>query len=193
MLICCVQLLFENQLVIYICAGLVKIGVAFVLLRLVTKRGLRLLLYGSMVVVVAWTIVMTLYASYFCASSGSSNWAGSKTCEAVGYFRTSSNIVIDYFCKFTVLRPFYESSKIQSVVLILDRRLPSHLHPLGRTDEPEVEAERASPSWTGSLVSTNSKFKYRRIKRLTEIIVLDEQRKCSDHCETCHHNPATDC
>lgn len=93
------KLLFDNQLVIYICAGLVKLGVAFVLLRLVTKRGLRILLYGSMVVVIAWTVIMTLYASYFCVQSGSSNWAGSKTCEAVGYFRTSSNILIDYFCK----------------------------------------------------------------------------------------------
>lgn len=40
---------------------------------------------------------MTLFSSYFCATSGSSNYAGSETCSVVGYFRTSSNIVIDYF------------------------------------------------------------------------------------------------
>lgn len=67
------------------------------LLRIVTKKGLRLLLYLSMVVVIAWTIVMTLYASWLCATSGSSNYAGSKTCMYVGYFRTSTNIIIDYF------------------------------------------------------------------------------------------------
>lgn len=94
-------MLFVNQLVIYICAGLVKLGVALVLLRLVTKRGLRLILYGSMAAVVAWTVVMTLYASYFCASSGSSNWAGSTTCATVGFVRTGSNIFIDYFCEYT--------------------------------------------------------------------------------------------
>lgn len=92
-----IQLLFANQLTIYICAGLVKLAVACILLRIVTKKGLRWLLYLSMVIVVAWTIVMTLYASWLCASGGSSNYAGSQTCAYVGYFRTSTNIIIDYF------------------------------------------------------------------------------------------------
>lgn len=90
-------MLFANQLTIYICAGLVKLAVACVLLRLVTTRGLRWVLYCSMLVVVAWTVVMTIYASWLCASSGSSNFAGSHTCAYIGYFRTSSNILIDYF------------------------------------------------------------------------------------------------
>ncbi|KAJ4394389.1 hypothetical protein N0V93_003606 [Gnomoniopsis smithogilvyi] len=116
------KLLFGNQLAIYICAGTVKLGVAFVLLRLVTKRGIRILLYGSMVVVIAWTIVMTLYASYLCVQSGSSNWAGSKTCEAVGYFRTSSNIVIDYFYAFLPIYILWDvqmSLKLKLSVLLL--------------------------------------------------------------------------
>ncbi|CAN8098800.1 unnamed protein product [Discula destructiva] len=117
------KLLFENQLVIYICAGLVKLGVALVLLRLVTKRGLRILLYGSMVVVVIWTVVMTLYASYFCATKGSSNWAGSTTCATVGFVRTGSNIFIDYFYAFLpiyILWNVQMSSKLKmSVVLLL--------------------------------------------------------------------------
>lgn len=90
-------MLFANQLTIYICAGLVKLAVACVLLRLVTTRGLRWILYSSMLVVVAWTVVMTIYASWLCASGGSSNFAGSTTCAYIGYFRTSTNIVIDYF------------------------------------------------------------------------------------------------
>lgn len=90
-------MLFANQLTIYICAGLVKLAVACVLLRIVTKTGLRWVLYLSMVIVTAWTIVMTLYASWLCASGGSSNYAGSKTCMYVGFFRTSTNIIIDYF------------------------------------------------------------------------------------------------
>lgn len=40
------------------------------------------------------------------------------------------------------------------VVLICARCLPPHLHPLGCADEFQIEVERASPSWTGSLVST---------------------------------------
>lgn len=91
------QLLFANQLTTYICAGLVKLAVACVLLRIVTTKGLRWLLYCSMLVVTAWTVVMAIYASWLCASGGSSNYAGSKTCAYIGYFRTSSNIVIDYF------------------------------------------------------------------------------------------------
>ena len=58
---------------------------------------MRWLLIGSMVVVVVWTIVMTIYASYLCAGAGTSNYAGSETCNFVGYFRTTTNIVIDYF------------------------------------------------------------------------------------------------
>lgn len=127
------------------------------LLRLVTKRGLRILLYGSMVVVVAWTIVMTLYASYFCVQSGSSNWAGSKTCEAVGFFRTSSNIVIDYFCKLTLPSNCADRFNISfakvKCILIGDRCFSSHLYPLECADEPETENQRTFAPRTRSLVS----------------------------------------
>lgn len=91
------QFYYANQLTVYIDSGLVKLAVALVLLRLATTRALRWLLITSMVVVVVWTIVMTIYASYLCAGTGSSSYAGSKTCNFVGYFRTTSNIVIDYF------------------------------------------------------------------------------------------------
>lgn len=74
-----------------------KIAVALVLLRIAVTKGLRRLLIGSMVIVVVWTIIMTVYTSHLCATKGASNYAGSKTCNVVGYFRTSTNIVIDYF------------------------------------------------------------------------------------------------
>lgn len=74
-----------------------KIAVALVLIRLANTKGLRWALYISMVVVTLWTIIMTIFTSWLCASGGSSNYAGTKTCGAVGYFRTISNIFIDYF------------------------------------------------------------------------------------------------
>lgn len=40
---------------------------------------------------------MTVFASGPCAQSGASNWAGSKACSQIGYFRTVSNIFIDWF------------------------------------------------------------------------------------------------
>ncbi|KAI0172440.1 hypothetical protein GGR52DRAFT_572276 [Hypoxylon sp. FL1284] len=91
------QFLFANQLGLYISAGLVKIAVALVLYRIASTKHLRWTLIGSMVVVTIWTVIMTLYASWPCAQSGSSNWAGSKACTQVAYFRTISNIFIDYF------------------------------------------------------------------------------------------------
>ncbi|KAI2619669.1 integral membrane protein [Hypoxylon sp. NC1633] len=89
--------LFANQLSLYISAGLVKLAVAMVLYRLASTKRLRWILIGSMVIVTIWTIVMTLFASWPCAQSGSSNWAGSTACTQVGYFRTITNIFIDYF------------------------------------------------------------------------------------------------
>lgn len=88
---------FANQLTIYISSGLVKLAVALVLLRLTSTKAQRWLLIGSMVVVVIWTVVMTVFASFLCAKAGSSNYAGSATCNFVGYFRTTTNIIIDYF------------------------------------------------------------------------------------------------
>ncbi|KAH9885936.1 integral membrane protein [Xylariomycetidae sp. FL2044] len=91
------QFYFANQLTLYISSGLVKIAVALVLFRLAVTRRMRRVLIVSMVVVALWTVIMTIFASWPCAKSGASNWAGSATCQKVGYFRTSSNIVIDYF------------------------------------------------------------------------------------------------
>ncbi|EFY93670.1 hypothetical protein J3458_015594 [Metarhizium acridum] len=91
------QFYFANQLVIYIDSGLIKLAVALVLMRIATTRAVRWLLIGSMGVVVVWTTVMTIYSSHLCAKAGTSNYAGSKTCNIVGYFRTTTNIVIDYF------------------------------------------------------------------------------------------------
>ncbi|OTB07370.1 hypothetical protein M426DRAFT_268647 [Hypoxylon sp. CI-4A] len=117
------RFLFANQLTLYISAGLVKIAVALVLYRLASTKRLRWVLLGSMGVVTVWTIVMTLFASWPCAQSGSSNWAGSKTCTQVGYFRTITNIFIDYFY---ALLPIYMLRKVKmgirlkvSVLLLL--------------------------------------------------------------------------
>ncbi|KID67770.1 uncharacterized protein G6M90_00g093670 [Metarhizium brunneum] len=91
------QFYFANQLVIYIDSGLIKLAVALVLMRIATTKAMRWLLIGSMGVVVVWTTVMTIYSSYLCAKAGTSNYAGSRTCNIVGYFRTTTNILIDYF------------------------------------------------------------------------------------------------
>ncbi|KAK8121113.1 hypothetical protein PG999_005233 [Apiospora kogelbergensis] len=91
------QFYYANQLAIYISSGLVKLAVALVLLRIARTKRMRWLLLASMVIVALWTIVMTLFSSWLCATKGSSNYAGSATCSSMGYFRTSTNIVIDYF------------------------------------------------------------------------------------------------
>ncbi|KAI0458641.1 hypothetical protein F5B21DRAFT_458874 [Xylaria acuta] len=88
---------YGNQTTLYISAGLVKLAVALVLLRIAVGKGIRILLMGSIVVVGIWTIITVVFASGICATGGSSNWAGSEKCTQVGYFRTASNIFIDYF------------------------------------------------------------------------------------------------
>ncbi|GAP84925.1 putative integral membrane protein [Rosellinia necatrix] len=88
---------YGNQTTLYISAGLVKLAVALVLLRITVGKGIRFLLIGSMFVVGVWTIITVVFASFICAKGGSSNWAGSERCTQVGYFRTISNIFIDYF------------------------------------------------------------------------------------------------
>ncbi|KAI1472338.1 uncharacterized protein F4812DRAFT_9755 [Daldinia caldariorum] len=116
------QFLFANQLSLYISAGLVKIAVALVLYRLSSTKKLRWLLIGSMAVVATWTIVMTIFASWPCASSGASNWAGSKACTQVGYFRTITNIFIDYFYALLpiyILRNVHMSTRLKISVLLL--------------------------------------------------------------------------
>lgn len=82
---------------IYISSGIVKLAVALVLYRLATNIRLQAILITSMSVVVIWTVITTLFSSWLCASGGASNYVGSSTCTAVGYFRTISNIFIDYF------------------------------------------------------------------------------------------------
>ena len=91
------QYYFANQLCVYISSGLVKLAVALVLYRLASSKRLRWILLGSMVIVGIWTVIMTLFTSWLCAAKGTSNYAGSDTCRAIGYFRTISNIFIDYF------------------------------------------------------------------------------------------------
>ncbi|KAI1803785.1 hypothetical protein F4811DRAFT_318935 [Daldinia bambusicola] len=116
------QFLFANQLSLYISAGLVKIAVALVLYRLSSTKKLRWLLIGSMAVVTTWTIVMTIFASWPCASGGASNWAGSKACTQVGYFRTITNIFIDYFYALLpiyILRNVHMSTRLKISVLLL--------------------------------------------------------------------------
>ncbi|KAJ8117441.1 hypothetical protein ONZ43_g4207 [Nemania bipapillata] len=88
---------YGDQTTLYISAGLVKLAVALVLLRIAVGRGIRILLIVSMGVVGIWTIITVIFASWICATGGSSNWAGSERCTQVGYFRTISNIFIDYF------------------------------------------------------------------------------------------------
>ncbi|KAI1755138.1 hypothetical protein F4782DRAFT_435393 [Xylaria castorea] len=88
---------YGNQTTLYISAGLVKLAVALVLLRIAVSKGMRILLIGSMVVVGIWTVITVVFASGICATGGSSNWAGSEKCTEVAYFRTISNIFIDYF------------------------------------------------------------------------------------------------
>ncbi|TGJ78596.1 hypothetical protein E0Z10_g10170 [Xylaria hypoxylon] len=109
---------YGNQTTLYISAGLVKLAVALVLLRISVSRGMRILLIGSMVVVGIWTVITVVFASGICATGGSSNWAGSLKCTQVGYFRTISNIFIDYFY---ALLPVYilRSSKMQKKLKLI--------------------------------------------------------------------------
>ncbi|GAW12222.1 hypothetical protein ANO14919_015830 [Xylariales sp. No.14919] len=104
---------YGYQTTLYVSAGLVKLAVALVLLRISISRGVRLLLIGSIVIVGIWTIITVVFASGICVTGGSSNWAGSVRCTQVAYFRTISNIFIDYFY---ALLPIYilRSSKMKT-------------------------------------------------------------------------------
>jgi len=116
------QFTYADQTTLYISAGLVKVAVALVLFRISVSKGMRLLLLGSMVVVGVWTIITVIYASWLCATSGSSNWAGSETCSRVGYFRTISNIFIDYFYALIpiyILRGTKMKRKLKLIALFL--------------------------------------------------------------------------
>jgi hypothetical protein len=109
-------------LTLFISSGLVKLAVAMVLYRLAATKRLRWLLIGSMVVVVIWTTVMTLFSSWICAKGGSSNFASSQTCANVGFFRTVSNIFIDYFYALLpihMLRGVQMSRKLKASALFL--------------------------------------------------------------------------
>ncbi|KAI2623641.1 hypothetical protein GGS21DRAFT_541386 [Xylaria nigripes] len=88
---------YGNQTTLYISAGLVKLAVALVLLRITVQKSLRWVLILSIFVVGIWTVITVVFASWICATGGSSNWAGNTKCTDVGYFRTISNIFIDYF------------------------------------------------------------------------------------------------
>ncbi|KAI5867669.1 integral membrane protein [Durotheca rogersii] len=116
------QFLFANQLALYISSGFVKIAVALVLYRLASTKRLRWILIASMIVVSLWTIIMTTFASWPCAQGGSSNWAGSRACTQVAYFRTITNIFIDYFyalLPIAILRNVHMSMRLKISVLFL--------------------------------------------------------------------------
>lgn len=93
------QFYWANQLCLYLSSGIAKIAVAVVLYRLAMTVKSRLILASSIVVVVIWTTITTVFASDVCADNptGVSNFAGSQMCSDVGYFRTVTNILIDYF------------------------------------------------------------------------------------------------
>ncbi|KAI1351450.1 hypothetical protein F5Y01DRAFT_283186 [Xylaria sp. FL0043] len=113
---------YGNQTTLYISAGLVKLAVALVLLRISVSRGIRITLIASMVVVGIWTIITVVFASGICATGGSSNWAGSQKCTDVGYFRTISNIFIDYFYALLpvyILRGSQMQRKLKIVAIFL--------------------------------------------------------------------------
>ncbi|KAI1188778.1 hypothetical protein F5B17DRAFT_253321 [Nemania serpens] len=113
---------YGNQTTLYISAGLVKLAVALVLLRITVSRGVRVLLIGSMVVVGIWTVITVVFASGICATGGSSNWAGSERCTQVGYFRTISNIFIDYFYALLpiyILRSSQLKTRLKAIAIFL--------------------------------------------------------------------------
>ncbi|KAI1080515.1 integral membrane protein [Whalleya microplaca] len=113
---------FANQVTLYIAAGLVKIAVALVLYRLASTKRLRWTIIASIVIVAIWTIVMTVFAADICAQGGSSNWAGSHACTQIGYFRTITNIFIDYFYALLpvfMLRKVKMNTRMKVSVLLL--------------------------------------------------------------------------
>jgi hypothetical protein len=116
------QYYFANQLTIFIDAGIVKIAVALVLYRLATSKRTRWVIIISMVLVAIWTLIMTLFTSWLCVRNGTSSYASSETCSRVGYFRTSTNIIIDYFYALLpiyLLRGVQMSRRLKTSVIIL--------------------------------------------------------------------------
>ncbi|KAF3764195.1 hypothetical protein M406DRAFT_71243 [Cryphonectria parasitica EP155] len=89
---------WANQLMLYISSGLVKIAVALVLYRLACNLKNQAILVISIIVVIIWTFLTTIFSSDVCAeTTGATSYAGDQTCTDVGYFRMISNIVIDFF------------------------------------------------------------------------------------------------
>ncbi|KAL1864570.1 hypothetical protein Daus18300_007585 [Diaporthe australafricana] len=91
------QFLYANQLTLYLTSGVVKVAVALVLLRLAFSKRYRVTLIISVVVVLIWTFVTTLFSSWLCLTNGTTSYVSSSTCTVVGQFRTISNIFIDFF------------------------------------------------------------------------------------------------
>ncbi|KAI0141849.1 hypothetical protein GGR57DRAFT_519939 [Xylariaceae sp. FL1272] len=116
------QFTYANQTTLYISAGLVKIAVALVLFRLTPKKGFRRVIVGSVVIVAIWTIITVIFASWLCVRGGTSNWAGSETCTRVAYFRTISNIFIDYFYALLPIAILWNTKmkpKLKAIVVFL--------------------------------------------------------------------------
>lgn len=70
---------------------------ALVLLRLAVQKRYRVILITSIVLVLIWTFVTTLFSSWLCLTNGTTSYVSSSTCTVVGQFRTISNIFIDFF------------------------------------------------------------------------------------------------
>ncbi|KAI1369556.1 hypothetical protein F5Y08DRAFT_97124 [Xylaria arbuscula] len=113
---------YGNQTTLYVSAGLVKLAVALVLLRITVSKALRIILLISIGIVGVWTVITVVFASGICAKGGSSNWAGSQRCTDVGYFRTISNIFIDYFYALLpiyILRGSQLQTKLKYIAIFL--------------------------------------------------------------------------
>lgn len=86
-----------NQYTLYISSGIIKIAVALVLYRLACGLRSQATLVISIIAVVIWTFITTLFAMDLCATSGAANYTGTHACTGIGYFRMISNVFVDYF------------------------------------------------------------------------------------------------
>lgn len=105
----------------------------------------RVTLAISIVVVVIWTTVMTVFSSDLCADnpSGATNYAGSKTCADVGLFRMISNIFIDYFFALYPISMLWKAKLAKQMKIIVCgllglgilyvKTIPLPLHQIPRT------------------------------------------------------------
>lgn len=91
------QFYAANQYTLYISSGIIKIAVALVLYRLATGLRSQATLVISIIAVVLWTFITTLFAMDLCATTGAASYTGTHSCTGIGYFRMVSNVFVDYF------------------------------------------------------------------------------------------------